>query len=310
MNAAEVLGRDAGLALLAGDVDLDEDLRLGRRVALELAQRGVRRDRVDELGVRDDLLDLAALELADEVPAQLGVRGRLRLEVLGAVLARERDPGRGERADLLQRHVLDGGEDLGPFGELRADPLEVLADAGDVEPADQSRHTSPAWRPVTPWSRRWEKNSSASHIVHRPRVVDAGAGGLEVAADDLREVEVALADAGVAAVEDRVHLLADLVAAAARARADQRGHRARAADVAQRGDALAAGRPPRCRASRRGSRPRRRRRRAAPAGSRRRTRARDGRRARSPGRPPRRAGAAGPAARWRGGRCVPCTWRP
>src|SRR5215213_6458656 len=65
------LGRgDAGLPLLPRHVDLDEDLRLGRAVALELAQRGVRGDGVDELNVREDLLDLAALELADEVPSE------------------------------------------------------------------------------------------------------------------------------------------------------------------------------------------------------------------------------------------------
>src|SRR5215204_980856 len=76
---------DAGLALLPGDVDLHEDLRLGRAVALQLAQRGVRRDGVDELDVREDLLDLAALELADEVPAEAaGARGGLGLELLSA----------------------------------------------------------------------------------------------------------------------------------------------------------------------------------------------------------------------------------
>src|SRR5215218_5142606 len=65
-EGAELARGDAGLALLPRHVDLDEDLRLGRAVALELAQRGVRGDGVDELNVREDLLDLAALELADE----------------------------------------------------------------------------------------------------------------------------------------------------------------------------------------------------------------------------------------------------
>ena len=51
----------------------------------------------------------------------------------------------------------------------------------------------------------------------------------ELAREDGREVEVPLAATAVVAGERRVHLLADLVAAAARARADQRGHRAVAA---------------------------------------------------------------------------------
>ena len=108
----ELLRGDAGLALLPCDVHLDQDLGLRRPVGLELAQRGVRRDGVDQLDVRQDLLDLAALELADEVPAQLGVRGRLGLELLGAVLAHEREARLGEDAHLLERDVLDRGQQL------------------------------------------------------------------------------------------------------------------------------------------------------------------------------------------------------
>ena len=106
-----------------------------------------------------------------------GVRLRLRLELLGAVLARECDAGLGEHAELLERDVLDGGEDLDArrvapgAGDLLAHALEVRAHALGVEAPDQLRHATPAWRPVTPRSRRWEKKRS---VVDRaqPAVVD------------------------------------------------------------------------------------------------------------------------------------------
>jgi hypothetical protein len=81
---------------------------------------------------REDLPDLAALQLADEVPGQLGVRGRLGLEVLRAVLASQRDAGLGQRADVLERDVLRRGEDLDAGAHLRAHLLEVRPHAGGV----------------------------------------------------------------------------------------------------------------------------------------------------------------------------------
>ena len=82
---------------------------------------------MDVAHVRHDLLDLAALQLPDEVPRQLGVRGRLGLQVLRAVLAGQRDAGLRERADVLQRQVLGGGEDLHVRADLGAHRLEVRA---------------------------------------------------------------------------------------------------------------------------------------------------------------------------------------
>ena len=58
--------------------------------------------------------------------------------------------------------------------------------------------------------------------------------GPSCCAGDLREVEVALAAPRVVGGEVRVDLLADLVAAAAGARADRGGDRADAADLPQR----------------------------------------------------------------------------
>src|SRR6202040_2041660 len=63
------LGRSAPrLALLAGYVDLDEDLCPWLRMAAELLERGVTGDRVDQAAGRQQLFHLAALEVADEVP--------------------------------------------------------------------------------------------------------------------------------------------------------------------------------------------------------------------------------------------------
>ena len=93
MNAAELAGVDSALALLAGDVDLDQDLGLRRRRAWpSCGERRVAGDRVDQAADRQQLLDLAALQVADEVPLE-GVAPALALggEVLLAVLA---DQGR------------------------------------------------------------------------------------------------------------------------------------------------------------------------------------------------------------------------
>ena len=120
---------------------------------------------------RDDL-DLAALQVADEVPRErVAVRGDLRLQVLRAVLADRRDPGLREQPEILERDVLAGGDELDVRGVApgarggRRDPLahlgEVRADELGGEAGDQlghgSRQTTAAWRPVASPSRRCEK---------------------------------------------------------------------------------------------------------------------------------------------------------
>ena len=70
-EVGELGGRDAPLPLLFGDVDLDQHLGLGRAVAAELLERRVGADRVDQPHQRQDLLDLAALQVADEVPGEV-----------------------------------------------------------------------------------------------------------------------------------------------------------------------------------------------------------------------------------------------
>ena len=106
-------------------------------------------------------------------------------------------PASAEHAELLERDVLDRGEDARPrrvaagVGDRRAHALEVGADAGGVEAGDQARHTTPAWRPVTPLSRRWEKNGRLGADRAQADVVDLDAVRLELRARDRREVEVA-----------------------------------------------------------------------------------------------------------------------
>ena len=87
-------------------------------------------------------------------------------------------PASCEDVEVLERDVLDGGEQLDlvraaaglPRGRLDLGPhaLEPAPHRLDLDAVDQARHTTPACRPVTPPSRRWEKNSPNQHIEHSP----------------------------------------------------------------------------------------------------------------------------------------------
>ena len=104
----------------------------GVAVAPELLEGRVGGDRVDQAADRQQLLDLAALEVADEVPGErvppaLVLRG----QVLLAVLADQRHPGLGQDAHLLERHVLGRRQHLDPLAGDLAHPLEV---GGDPRP--------------------------------------------------------------------------------------------------------------------------------------------------------------------------------
>ena len=174
--------------------------------------------------MRQDLLDLARLQLADEVPAELGWAVALASRSWARFSPSSVRPASPEHADLLQRHVLDRGQQLDlagsrPASAMSARPLDVGADAGGVEAADQARHTAPAWRPVMPWSRRWRRSARRRSCTGRCRDLDAV--GRQLRARDRRQVEVALAAARVVGREVLVDLLADLVAAAAGARAER-----------------------------------------------------------------------------------------
>ena len=79
-------------------------------------------------------------------------RSALADQVLRAVLAHQRDAGLGERAELLERDVLDGGEDLDVAGSARpvaaarsprARARGSRARRAGVEAVDQLRHATP-----------------------------------------------------------------------------------------------------------------------------------------------------------------------
>jgi hypothetical protein len=72
---------------------------------------------------------LAALEVADEVPAEgVAVGVVLHLQVLRAVLPHHLDAGLGQRRQVLERDVLRRRDDRDPGSDLLADALVALAD--------------------------------------------------------------------------------------------------------------------------------------------------------------------------------------
>ena len=97
-----------------------------------------------------------------------------------------------------------------------------------VEPLYELSHARPAWRPVRPRSRRWEKNSSGLQLVQRPQALTRSASHaepLELAANRERQVEAPVGHhvIAVAAGAKRLpDLVPDLVAAGADARPERR----------------------------------------------------------------------------------------
>ena len=241
----------------------------GVAVALELLEHRLGGDRVDQPHQRHDPLHLAALHVADEVPGEAVAAALvLGLEVLEAVLADQLDPGLGERVHLLGDDVLGRREDLDLRPAALAHPLEVARarPRGRCRGSAQaSIQTSPAWRPVRPASRRWEKNSSGLQLVQRPAASTAStpAAASSRRATSGRSSIRPSAIPSPSAANAVEHLVADLVAAGA----DPRPDRGRRRPDLLRPRARRSRR--RARASRSGASRRRRRRRAPPAGSRR-----------------------------------------
>ena len=82
-----------------------------------------------ELAGRVDDLRLAALQVADEVPAErVAVARVLRLEVLRAVLADDLDAGVGEHLHVVDRDVLRRDDDGDVRADLVRDARVALAD--------------------------------------------------------------------------------------------------------------------------------------------------------------------------------------
>ena len=73
----------------------------------------------------------------------------------------------------------------------------------------------PAWRPVTPSSRRWEKYSSGEQLVQLVHVLDVrDARGGELSGDHGPQIEHAPGGSPLNARERLQHLVPDLIAAA------------------------------------------------------------------------------------------------
>ena len=255
--------------------------------------------------VRQDLLDLAALQLADEVPRRSGRRGRrLGLEVLGAVLADQRDAGLGERAELLDRRrtwsrrasrrsagsrparsaaAAISARTASRFARTRAGSRPWISSATPRPPGGRSRRRRGGGRRTAP-------GPSRSCRARRRGPLDAR--GLEPAPRHELEVE----PRGRRAPRARGRRTRRAPprrprSSSARARADRRRDGVAGAELAQRRHALGDDPRRRARASRRAASPPRPARRGPRAGSRPRARRARRRPRRSPGRPRPRGGA-------------------
>src|SRR4029453_6084417 len=83
---------------------------------------------MDELAETVHALRPAALEVADEIPAErVAVRCVLQLEVLCAVLAHDLDPGLGENGQVVAIDVLRSGDDGHPGPDFL--PYALVASA-------------------------------------------------------------------------------------------------------------------------------------------------------------------------------------
>ena len=138
-------------------------------------------------------LRLAALQVADEVPAEgLAPALVLRLEVLRAVLADHLDARLGQHAHVLERHVLRRRDDRHARADLGADALEVLADevrrrerelpaSHAAFPGGGARRRAPGCsacrgrraRPARPPRERSARSDAAQRSRMRPRVRSA-----------------------------------------------------------------------------------------------------------------------------------------
>ena len=158
----DAFGRDSGLRFLAREIDLDQ-----RRDLQTLGGRGGV-ERVDELADAVHELGLAALEVADEVPAErVAVGGVLRLEVLRAVLADDLDPRLGQRGHVLHRHVLGGCDDRHVRADFLAYPRQARGDLFSGQ--RQGRPVSRAAGPCAAPRRRDPSGSACRDRRARPR---------------------------------------------------------------------------------------------------------------------------------------------
>jgi len=95
---------------------------------------------MDQPHAPGDVLHLAALDVADEVPReQVTVRVLLRQQRIGAVLADQRHAGLVQRRQVVSLDVLGRGQDLDAVAHLGAHAGQVLGDQRRVK----QRHPPP-----------------------------------------------------------------------------------------------------------------------------------------------------------------------
>ncbi len=165
---------------------------------------------------------------AERAPV-LGVLGR---QILRAVLPHDLDPGCGEHGHVRQVDVLRGRDDRHGGPEL----VLERRDSARVRPQATTRAITP-WRPVTPWSRRCEKNRSGRQAVQRSIRSTLSTPAARSARSEAAQ-RSRLRAAHHVGPERLGHLVPDLVAARADRRADRggdgtpgRAHRRRRATI-------------------------------------------------------------------------------
>ena len=184
-----------------------------------MASRRLRVERVDELADAVHDLRLAALQMADEVPAErVAVGCVLGLEVLRAVLADDLDSRLGQGGHVVDGDVLRGRDDRHVGADLVADAREARGDllSGQVQGRPVSRAAGPCGAR--------EKKRSERQRVQRSRRSTLGRAGIERRLlGGGPEVELAFVDDAVSETvsEGARDLLAHLVAA----RPDRRARR-------------------------------------------------------------------------------------
>jgi hypothetical protein len=149
-DGARLVRRGAELRRLAGEVDLHVDLRMAAalgRGLVEAAQEIQRVDGVDRVERPARLACLVRLQVADQVPAQIGMVGGERVDLgegfLDAVLAEVALAGGDRGADGVQAERLGDGDEpdgirrpaarLGGTGDPRPHRVEVGGDGRRVE---------------------------------------------------------------------------------------------------------------------------------------------------------------------------------
>ena len=159
-------GHDTTFVFFLGDVHFDEHPSRTFRAPGDLGGELHGVERVEQAHGRHHVLDLAPLELADEVEGQPPPRQRPPgLEVLERVLAHHLHPGLDERGGLVRGDVLarehelnrargtagHGGRGVQLLAHLPQHRAQAL-----VADHQAVAHVTPPWRPQALPSRRYE----------------------------------------------------------------------------------------------------------------------------------------------------------